>query len=144
MNELVERYLSGESSVPLAQEYGVTPATMRRKLLKAGVVMRPRGGKRKLSLADEANVVEQFLAGEKQEYLAALYGVTRRTLCRTLERAGAVRAARWIEGIHIVGAIAVKRCSSCWVTRPLADFHDDSSKRDGMRSNCRYCATTST
>lgn len=45
----------------------------------------------------------------------------------------------YIEGVHVLGHLAVKRCSRCWVTRPLAEFHDDSTKRDGMRSNCRIC-----
>lgn len=45
----------------------------------------------------------------------------------------------YIEGVHVLGNLAVKRCSSCWVTRPLSMFHDDPGKRDGMRSNCQIC-----
>lgn len=39
----------------------------------------------------------------------------------------------------IIGGIAVKRCSTCYVTRPLSCFSDDSSKSDGMRANCKDC-----
>jgi len=136
---IIARYTAGESSIPLAREYGVTPATMRRKLVKAGVTMRQRGGRRKLSPAQESNVVREFLKGEKQEVLCLEYGVSRKTVYRILRNAGARQAARWIEGVHILGGMAVKRCSSCWVTRPLAEFYDDCTKREGIRSNCRHC-----
>ena len=142
--EAAARYVAGEPSTTLSREYGIAPASMRRKLMKAGVTMRQRGGWRKLSPAQESNVVREFLKGEKQGVLCLKYGVSRKTICRILSEAGATQAARWIEGVHILGGLAVKRCSQCWVTRPLVDFHDDSSKRDGMRSNCRYCRTTKT
>ena len=45
----------------------------------------------------------------------------------------------YIQGVHILGGLAVKRCSSCWVTKPLFNFHDDSSKRDGLQSRCTKC-----
>lgn len=133
------RYLAGEASTTLSREYGVTPATMRRKLVKAGVMMRQRGGRRKLQAEQEAQLVREFLAGEKQEVLCLTYSVSRKTVVRVLRNAGVRRAARWIEGVHILGGMAVKRCSSCWVTRPLAEFYDDCTKREGIRSNCRHC-----
>lgn len=137
--EAAARYLAGEPSTTLSREYGVTPATMRRKLVKAGVTMRLRGGRRKLQAAQEAQLVRDFLMGEKQDVLCLTYSVSRKTVCRILRNAGARQAARWIEGVHILGGMAVKRCSSCWVTRPLAEFYDDCTKREGIRSNCRYC-----
>lgn len=48
----------------------------------------------------------------------------------------------YLQGVHIIGGLAVKRCSSCWVTRPLREFHDDPSKSTGMRSRCRTCERT--
>lgn len=80
------RYEDGTASGPLAREYGVTPATLRRKLVKAGVTMRPVGGRRKLSAAAESQVVALARAGDKQDYLAALFQVSRRTICRILRR----------------------------------------------------------
>lgn len=51
----------------------------------------------------------------------------------------ATHARPYIEGAHILGRIAVKRCSSCWVTKPLSEFSDDCTKTCGMRSDCRKC-----
>lgn len=39
----------------------------------------------------------------------------------------------------ILGGLAVKRCSTCYTTKALYDFCDDSTKKDGMRSNCKAC-----
>lgn len=39
----------------------------------------------------------------------------------------------------IIGGLAVKRCSTCFTTKILSDFSDDSTKKDGMRSNCKDC-----
>lgn len=39
----------------------------------------------------------------------------------------------------IIGGLAVKRCSTCWVTKALNAFSDDSTKKDGIRSNCKDC-----
>lgn len=41
--------------------------------------------------------------------------------------------------VVMIGHLAAKRCSTCWVTRMLEDFHDDCSKADGMRSSCKMC-----
>lgn len=139
MAEAAARYLAGEPSTALARDYGVTPATMRRKLVRAGVTMRAKGGRRKLNKDDEARMLAQFLAGEKQEVLCLEYGVKRSTVCRVLRNAGVSKTSRRIEGVHILGGVAVKRCSSCWATKPLSAFGDDCSKKDGMRSNCKEC-----
>lgn len=134
-----ERYLAGESSAAIARTFGVTPATIRRKLTASGIEMRRRGGTRKLSSEQERRIVEAFLAGEKQDVLCLLYAVSRKTICRILKNSGASKVARCEQGIHVLGGLAVKRCSQCWVTRPLSQFSDDASKANGIRSNCRIC-----
>lgn len=38
-----------------------------------------------------------------------------------------------------IGGVLAKRCSGCWVTKKIEQFHDDASKASGMRSHCVVC-----
>jgi hypothetical protein len=157
--------------------------------------MKKPGPKPKLSASRQRRLVHDFLAGDKQEVLALVYGVSRSTVCRTLVRCGiglerqvmsnSEIEARWgqrfvdlvrqfaeqglssrqcaralgvresripagyhsrrrASGVFVLGGLAVKRCSGCWVTRPLSQFSDDASKSSGIRSRCRICDTKHT
>jgi transposase-like protein len=44
VGELAKRYSTGESIAQLGRRYGVSPATVRSRLLDAGVELRPRPG----------------------------------------------------------------------------------------------------
>ena len=38
----------------------------------------------------------------------------------------------------------MKTCSKCGLSKSREDFHKDSSRKDGLRSNCKKCACLST
>ena len=86
--EYAARYLCGESSNTLAKEATVTPPTMRRWLRAAGADIRPVGGvaERVLTPEQEDDVARRIEKGEKREYLAALFCVSRATIVRTGQR----------------------------------------------------------
>lgn len=94
IEKAAERYLAGESSGDIASEHGVTARTLRRKLIAHGVTMRPRGGRESLTAAQAEALVRDFKAGDKQEVLCLVYGVSRPTVCRTLRAAGVKRHDR--------------------------------------------------
>ncbi len=35
--------------------------------------------------------------------------------------------------------VKMKTCTKCGCTKPLSDFHSDSSKTDGLRNDCKMC-----
>ncbi|BCP56224.1 hypothetical protein K32_48410 [Kaistia sp. 32K] len=51
------------------------------------------------------------------------------------EEMKALRAGRMVN----IGGVLAKRCSGCWVTKKIEQFHDDASKASGMRSHCVVC-----
>lgn len=44
----------------------------------------------------------------------------------------------------IPAAVIMKRCSKCKISKEPGDFHKDSSRKDGLRSDCKECSCLST
>jgi hypothetical protein len=38
--------------------------------------------------------------------------------------------------------LPTKRCTKCWVGKPLEDFHRQAGTKDGLRSQCKACTKT--
>lgn len=83
MNELIRRYVAGESCNALAKAFRTSSGTVSERLRQAGVDMRPEGGRRgeRQVAVDSAAIVSRYLAGESEKALADALG-TNRTVIR--------------------------------------------------------------
>lgn len=142
MAEIAWRYEQGESSPELAREFRTTATTIVRKLRAVGVTIRPKTREVIMTPEKLDQLRTMMIDGEKQEYIAAVLGVSLGTITRYARELR--KEARGAARPSILGGLAVKRCSSCWTTRPLAEFSDDCTKRDGIRSNCKHCERRTT
>ena len=84
--EAVARYLDGESSAAVAAAFGVSAATVRRWVRKAGHEPRKRPGQ--AAAAQRAVAVARYLEGASARSVGAAFGVHRTTVRRWVRQAG--------------------------------------------------------
>ena len=95
----VERYASGASLETLAREAGQSINNVRNALMRAGVTMRPAGRpvgtpnpdgarNRKLTHAQEQQLVASRLEGHSARALAAFYGISKTRVLQILRARG--------------------------------------------------------
>lgn len=91
VDDLVRRYLAGDSLQQVGEAFGVGDECVRDWLIKRGIPRRPRneaGPRRDRIRIDDAAMVERYLAGESEKALAAAFGIERNGIRRRLLRAG--------------------------------------------------------
>jgi hypothetical protein len=96
VDELARRYRSGETIEAIAAAVGVDPRTVRQRLRRAGVELRPPGrcrGYRLLHL-DDAEIVRRYRAGETMPAIGRSLGVSAATVRDRLMDAGVERRPR--------------------------------------------------
>jgi transposase len=81
VDELAERYLSGQSGLELAQHFGCSSATIYRRLADAGIDRRPP-----TPAVDRATLVAALAEGHTAPDIAAQLDVSITAVCRALER----------------------------------------------------------
>ena len=89
-DDLVRRYVSGESVKTLAEAFRISQRTVSARLRAAGVEIRPpvaRKGEEAVSIDTEA-LVARYLAGESEKALAEAFGVSRTAIRPRLLSAG--------------------------------------------------------
>lgn len=86
IDDIVASYESGQNTVQLGAKYDVSSRTIRKHLLRAGVVMRPphRGSELRYDDAWIDDVVKAYLGGETMDVIAVRLGVGRGTVWRAL------------------------------------------------------------
>jgi transposase-like protein len=88
--EALSRYVPGESVVPIAEDLGLGPLTIRRWMKKAGVY-KPASTSRKLTEEQESlrhRVLEEYRPGINLSAFTRDIGVSRTTALQWLEKAG--------------------------------------------------------
>lgn len=81
-DEVCERYESGESTVALAEAFGVSNVTVSNILRRRGIEAR----KSKLTASDQDQICQRYRAGENTVELAERYGVSSSAVARVLHR----------------------------------------------------------
>jgi hypothetical protein len=90
MDEIIRRYIAGDSCQVLAEAFGVHGDTIRARLAEAGVPRRKNteSPRRERVSIDSDAVVKRYLAGESEKALAAAFGVDRNAIRTRLRKAG--------------------------------------------------------
>lgn len=91
MDDLVRRYVEGESKHALAEAFGISRYAVDVELGRAGVTIRTTGqanAGRMLRPVDVEALAERYLAGESEKALAEAFGVDRGVVRRRLLGAG--------------------------------------------------------
>ena len=108
----IERYNSGNSMKRVAEEIGVTPATVLRILRANGVQRRSKGG---LYPLDEAYIVQAYKEGNSSSVLATQLNVTMHTITAILEKHGIARDNRYKNTAFDVAYFSVlDRCDKAY------------------------------
>lgn len=84
----IRRYQAGESSTAIGADLNVSNTTMIRYLRTAGVTIKARGARPKLSPADITNAVERLGTGQTLAATARSIGVSRVALAKRIEETG--------------------------------------------------------
>jgi transposase len=92
LEEVVALYKGGTHSTDLAVRYGVTHASVLKRVRAQGVEIRPRGGGQKcprlLSPEQEEELIQRYLAGKLITDLAHEFAVSYKTAWRAMTRNG--------------------------------------------------------
>lgn len=90
LDELRRRYLLGESLRQLANAFGMSHESVRRRLLRAGVTLRPRGEPRAYALGEETypELRRAYESGMTIAQMAVRWEVSRDAMRSALQRAG--------------------------------------------------------
>lgn len=83
-DNLIERYLAGESTYELASEIGISVSVIIRRLKGAGIAM--RGVRKNISNID--TYIARYVAGESEKSLSAEMGISRPAFRRRLHESG--------------------------------------------------------
>lgn len=97
----VRRYVAGESSIEIAQDFSCAPLVIRDALKRNGVSLRPSkgarttldrhgklGNKRVISADKEDVIIKRYLAGETARTIARAFFTDKKTITTTLRRNG--------------------------------------------------------
>ena len=87
VEEWVERYQAGDSTVTIAKHYGVDNRTVWKYLTNLGIEFRSRGWARRLPL-DVDRIIELRMAGMRPPSIAKLLGCSRAAIDGRLREAG--------------------------------------------------------
>lgn len=137
MAEIARRYERGESSVAMGREFKVSHLTILTKLREMGVAIRSKNRPGRMTPERIDQLREMMIAGEKQEYIAAVLGVHLTTVTVHSRR---LRAdVRQLISPFELGGLSVKRCSKCQTARLLSDYRGDNTRTDGMSKMCKAC-----
>lgn len=139
LQRMGELYVKSKwSTIRLGETYGISATAVARRLKERGIALRSGGnlGIPKDALSSARRMRKRGMIWRD---ISAKLGWHEHSLQHALKREGLNDKKRYIRGTHTIGGLAVKRCSACWVTKPLSNFHDDSSKRDGVQSRCAQC-----
>jgi len=84
--QVVERYGAGENARAIAAALGVSKTAVYGVLHREGVPVRPTGRTPTLSAGQDAELAARYEAGETEQQLAAVIGVSRGVVARALDR----------------------------------------------------------
>lgn len=87
-DDLARRYAAGESMKNIADSYGVHIMTVYGRLRRAGVEMRPAGGRKGPRVQTPDDLVDTYVAGESELSISLRTGISRPTVRRRLLAAG--------------------------------------------------------
>lgn len=94
VDNLVEKYRSGETTAQLMAAFKIGQPRLKRILADRGLDIGGRSLSMKLSAADAAELVERYIAGEGTKELGSAFGISGRGVTDYLRRAGVQARSR--------------------------------------------------
>lgn len=86
--EIINRYVSGESTPQLAKAFEVCPSVIQRALKRSGVPFRMPKNKYEFTEVEELQIVEYYNAGWSARNIGEVYGVGHGPIMRVLKNRG--------------------------------------------------------
>jgi len=122
-----------------AQLCGVKPSTLHKSMADGGEQLRPRGWTRKLTDADEKEILKLSRAGKTVAEIAEATGWASSTISRVRSRHGFERPKSRTRIYDADGELLKKRCPACDRLRLAKFWAMNAASSDGRQGYCKSC-----